>query len=53
MAGILNMKWEASKKFLACRAHFGSYPQTASVAAFRVGHREEHFIIIVIVLAAL
>ena len=47
------MKWEASKKFLACRAHFGSYPQTASVAACRVGHWEEHFIIIVIVLAAL
>lgn len=46
------MKWEASKKFLACRAHFGFYPQTASVVACRVGHWEERFIITV-VLAAL
>ena len=43
------MKWEASKIFLACRAHFGFYPQTTSVVVCRVGHWEEHFIIVVVV----
>ena len=31
------MKWEASKIFLACRAHFGFYPQTTSVVVSEWG----------------